>query len=508
MQKIPKRGRPGYPSWIHALIKNQARAPQNRNLVATALVPLIKKLIKEQGELCPEDGTLEKLINAARAEPDPLDNPWSIAASLENGLDPKQTGELFEIWRFSLALDRPLTVRQARWVTYLRYLPKFPVYSFAPDNSPKGQYSAKVSKNLEMLRNSWYYSLLEICSENAKEEHFNSNNADSQFFPPWEHNTALRLDKVYKVALEPEVLEKIQKAGGSLIAPPNSVHSVEQAVWQHVRAEPPRHLEMMGGDDLPDEVLLEDSDLVAAYWLAYLSKGPLWNNLPRGERITRYFEKVRQSREDGGFMPDSGGFLDDSMYSRQLRIRSKTIQWVKTDNIRRLLLEPPLTGSFIEEWEIQSKANLPQIPFNATLLKTVGYEVTEEQMATWRKLHAAELLSAHPGFNSETQVRFICDDEDGDDIKALKEADQKVKSELENKRKERTQEFLDLVQSQGGPPDTYASGTIKDFWTTIRDEWVKRHPRHKKSSSYGPTEWREVKAQYEKLTSTPNGGQS
>jgi len=348
------------------------------------------------------------------------DKPWSVAASVHYGLPAEVTKDLFDIWRYSLAIDRPITIRQAKWIVYIRNL----FQSISTGNS----HSDKVNRNLWLIRQSWLYSTLERASRIMGEKYFDTANLDASFMPSWELATVLKLGKVSSIDYSREALNKLEKHGTSLTSPSVSVKSVEQAVWHSVRAEPPQHMEVMAYGST-DEVLSEEYDLVAAYWLTNLSKGPRWNDLPSRPGIHEYYQERRRLREQGHFVPDSGGFPDDSMYSRQLAIREKLFDWVKTDSKRRELLLTIRTGSVMETWSLMTKTDLPgesTPPFNATLLKTVGYEVTAEEMGSWLKLHELELQARHIGFNhvpSEVQERFIHDEQTYNDKEILGNAD-------------------------------------------------------------------------------------
>lgn len=433
------------------------------------------------------------------------DKPWSIGASVEYRLPPEANRDLFDIWRASLAMGSPISIRQAKWIVHIRNLFHEPI--------PTGNtYSDKVNRNLWLIRQSWLYSLLERTSQIMGEKYFDTTNLDAaSFMLNWERATALRLGNISTVSYSQEALAKIEKFGTPLTSPSISVSSVEDAVWRSVRSKPPKDMELMAEFTSPDEVLREEDDLVAAYWLTHLSRGPLWNDLPEQPDIKARLEYFRQElqrkREDyekaksegkPHMWVDSGGWPDDSLYSRQLSVRRRVIDWVRTDSLRRQLLRTVRTGSLIEQWVEMTKADMPDIPFNATLLKTVGYEVTSEQMEAWLKLHEKELCAQHRGFlrlPKTARKRFIYDEQTPDDKEALAEADAQVAIEY----KKREEEFIKLVEQKGGPPHKAGYEAIEDFWLSIRDEWIKKYPEYKKKSPYGYLQWQEVEAEYERL---------
>ncbi len=500
-----KRGRPSIKPHIKQLI--YTRALRDKDIPRLALAVELRKFIKdEMGEVPPTEETMIKLISEGRNLPlTDEDEPWSIGASVQYVLPPEANKDLFDIWRASLAMGSPISIRQAKWIIHIRNL--FP-QSFPPGlnellPSRQGAYSDKVNRNLLLIRQSWLYSLLERASHITGEKYFDTTNLDSAFMLNWERATALRLGKVSHLNYSQEALTKIEKFGTPLTSPSISVSSVEDAVWRSVRSKPPEDMKLMAEFASPDDVLQEEDDLVAAYWLSYLSKGPLWNNLPEQPEIQGAIKHVLET-EPRGFAISS--FPDDSMYSRQLCIRRKLLEWVKTDSDRRVLLHPVRTGSLIETWALANRVEGPGYatpPFNATLLKMVGYEVTPEQMETWLKLHEKELQALHEGFDllpADARERFILDKQTFDDKEALEDVDVKAKTSNETRQRQIEQEFIDLVEQKGGPPDNKAGyKAVENFWLSIRDEWIKKYPEYKKKSPYGYLQWQEVETEYERL---------
>ncbi len=424
-----------------------------RMLLADEIVERMRQS-RDIKDRLPERESIAKLISSARTYPkSSLDEPWSIAASVKYGISPEASKDLFDIWRFSLAMDRPISIRQAKWIAYIRNLFYQPI-------STGNRYSDKVNRNLWLIRQSWLYSILERASRIMGEEHFDTTDLDAaSFMPTWEYATALKLGKVSHVNYSQEAMTRIEKHGTSLTSPPHSVKSVEQAVWHNVRTEPPQHMEIMGLG-FTNEVLQEEDDLIAAYWLMYLSKGPLWNNLPERAEVSEILKARRQQREKGVFVPDSGGFPDDSLYSRQLAIRIRLREWVKKHS--------PMT---IRDYHTLT-AQHPALVLSPKLLTMVGYEVPPEDLKLYAKLHENELKQEHLGWDlipAEVQQRFINDNETDEDLDLLNNAD----SQKEIEKSKREQEFIKLVQQSGGEPKI---GKAK-FWQSIRAEWIKKYPK-------------------------------
>lgn len=260
------------------------------------------------------------------------DKPWSIAASSRYGISPEASKDLFDIWRFSLAIDRPISIRQAKWIVYIRNLFYQPI-------STGNRYSDKVNRNLWLIGQSWLYSILERASRIMGEQNFDTTDLDAaSFMLNWEHATAVKLGIVSQVKYSQEALTKIERYGTSLTSPSYSITSVEQAVWHNVRKEPPRDLEIMELG-LGEKALPEEADLVCAYWLNYLSKGPKWK------------------------------FLD---YLEQKKVRLKVLEGVK--KCSELLNK---TSPIPTPFEPSASEIIKNLEINPDILKIVGYDVPD-----------------------------------------------------------------------------------------------------------------------------------
>ena len=113
---------------------------------------------------------------------------------------------------------------------------------------------------------------------------------------PIEHLANSIFGNVSSITFSEEALAKIEKHGTSLTSPSHSVKTVEQAVWFSIRTKPPPDQEI-SDDIIPFiELLEEETDLIAAHWLMYLSKGSKW-------KLLSYFEQRKNPRHFriGGF---------------------------------------------------------------------------------------------------------------------------------------------------------------------------------------------------------------
>jgi len=271
---------------------------------------------------------------------------------------------------------------------------------------------------------------------------------------PLEHATALKFGKVSPVNYSQEALAKLEKHGTSLISPSHSIVSVEQAVWQNVRTEPPPDMELMD-IGLGEKPLPEEDDLISAYWLNYLSKGPKWKSLD-------YFE--------------------------QRRIRLDLRTWVQQHSNMSIR-------------DYYSKKGASPV-FNPKLSRQVEYEIAPEDDELWCSLHEKALKAEHDGWNTlpaDVQQRFIHDEQTDDDLTLLEDADNQSKV----RRKQREQEFIELVQHQGGVPVGKSRKEKKTFWKSIRDEWIKKYPSYAKNKLWYPQP-REFEYKYARLIKERN----
>lgn len=138
-----KRGRKAIKPSIKNLIF--AKALKDKGMPRLALAIELRNLIEEMGEIPPTEETIMRLISKARNHPaSPLDEPWSIGTLAEYDITPEAFPKIVEIQNLRRNVEKPLTIREAKWVGRLYTL----------------------SSNLtELDALSTYYSMREISSE-------------------------------------------------------------------------------------------------------------------------------------------------------------------------------------------------------------------------------------------------------------------------------------------------------------------------------------------------------
>jgi hypothetical protein len=106
-----------------------ATVAENPQASREALIPVIRGRVQAAGKTQPATTTLLKLISRYKNRPtSDLDEPWSLASLRENDLPAECLPALTQIWRLTLSLDQPLTIRQAYWAARLHALFPNPLY--------------------------------------------------------------------------------------------------------------------------------------------------------------------------------------------------------------------------------------------------------------------------------------------------------------------------------------------------------------------------------------------
>ena len=120
-----RRGRPAIKPYIHEMIRReilleQGQPPERRLPVNVLADQIQRRLIEKNEKRVPRLSTLEKYISFYRSTTS-LDEPWSLGEStkLEYDIPGDATGILLELWKYSLEIGYPFTLRHARWIARL-----------------------------------------------------------------------------------------------------------------------------------------------------------------------------------------------------------------------------------------------------------------------------------------------------------------------------------------------------------------------------------------------------
>ena len=112
-----KRG-PKIPPKTMAFI-NQA-AVEYSNVDRVRLADVLIEELGERGWITPSLETLKRYISAARNSVTTEDEPWTLGRSIKNGIPTEANSDLLEIWKRCILAGRKLTIREAKWIAYLR----------------------------------------------------------------------------------------------------------------------------------------------------------------------------------------------------------------------------------------------------------------------------------------------------------------------------------------------------------------------------------------------------
>ncbi|MBI2853299.1 MAG: hypothetical protein HYX87_00060 [Chloroflexi bacterium] len=252
-----------------------------------------------------------------------VDKPWELGSLVQHPEIPADAvPDLFAAWKLSLALGRPLTVRQAQWIARLRPM-------FAHIKSPNRiQY---------MLYWGWRYATREYITGILEGPAAPVSTADldaAQALGFWQGQVAQSIRAVPSQSdISPEELVRRAEEPDKPTFMNVPSFSAEVAVglqtfdWQ----DGPWLQQVQAQQQ--EEGLSEESEWIYAICLQYLGKAPKWNDLPIEDRKT---------------------------IARQLK------EWSKTDWRQKwkenLALEPTAVASIPPD-----------------LLRSVGYEVPENE---------------------------------------------------------------------------------------------------------------------------------
>lgn len=127
-----KRGRPAIKPHIEKLIVSRVsedrEKPRKEWTPRKALAFELQREIEGMDEPAPELSTLEKRISdySNKIKPEPEDNPWSVSALAlaDYDIPAEAVPVVMKAWARALEEEKPLTIRQARWIGRLYYLLK------------------------------------------------------------------------------------------------------------------------------------------------------------------------------------------------------------------------------------------------------------------------------------------------------------------------------------------------------------------------------------------------
>ncbi|MFC1848442.1 hypothetical protein ACFLXV_03945 [Chloroflexota bacterium] len=231
--------------------------------------------IELMAEIPPTEETLMKMISSYRSKgSDDLDKPWTLAESLLLGFPIETTPSLLRTWRYSQALGKPFSIRQAKWASYL---------------------GTVISNISELYEWSYSYSSFEKGYKLRELDFNNSCDLDgSLMMSMFENATASLLGKIIPVPMF---------GGGILVSPSSVDRPIEDAYLAsktaeeealsiiHSKSPDPSQASLDFKSDLDllpslRELELNETQIwIYVHWLTALSKGPKFTQMRRDEVI-------------------------------------------------------------------------------------------------------------------------------------------------------------------------------------------------------------------------------
>jgi predicted transcriptional regulator len=90
-----------------------------RMLLADAMLKEMRQS-RDVGDKLPERESIAKLISKTRTHKTSDDSPWSLGVSKTLDISPEATADLLKVWKCCLAIGHTLTIREAKWVALIR----------------------------------------------------------------------------------------------------------------------------------------------------------------------------------------------------------------------------------------------------------------------------------------------------------------------------------------------------------------------------------------------------
>jgi len=319
---------------IDELLQLEATQLQSRAIKKNYRSGWFRTRVAEDLKFDEEDGpslrTYEVYLQKMRPKrelADPLDDPWTLSASIDHNIPPSSTQALLKAWRICQAIDHTLTIRQAKWIAYL---------------------STVITSTPDLLSWAGEYAQSER-SEKLLFGKFDSSDIDAAFTMTYaESGTASLLGKLMPVigpylGRETRPLQITDDPEDALFAARISEYRALNKI--HIDPYQPSNnipLRLHSYDDdlprLQDLNFLPSQLWVHAHWLTGLSQGPEWQNMERKQII----EIITELRQWISKLPEFMSELADNTQSYM----SHTNQTVKLEDLATF---PIMPGDLIDK---------------------------------------------------------------------------------------------------------------------------------------------------------------
>ena len=299
--KREKRGNPGYPEEVKRCAKDTKL--MNPDDSARVILAKLKKFFPRYASVqrSLEERTVRNWIEKVKL-PEPEDEDlytWNLGMSHKFGIPPEANKGLLQVWRYSLAIGHPLTIREARWTACL-------LSAFAWQNEGE-----KESRRIMRLR---YYACIYARREwgsGILGETCDTPDLDAGLFMPLsEYEMAAALGDLPAIpwqawpdwpAEQREKLEK-EKLSIKVGSPFRGSSAGEHVLWDMAKEFGKAYEEFDAFEKVVyslNDISSVEEDLLFAYSLRYLGKGPKWPSLSEKQHeevMLRLIDWMKQKR--------------------------------------------------------------------------------------------------------------------------------------------------------------------------------------------------------------------
>ena len=251
---------------------------KRRDAIATEL----QAAIEARRERVPAYETLLKMISEYRSKGQTeLDTPWSLGSLANHYLPTDDLSDVVEVWKRCLAIETPFTIREARWVTWLR--------STIPDLEESGW--DRESRLGVLYAWASQYALRERATEALGIDNDTWDlDAELVSMGAWEWHTALsvgalaprfaRREENRRISDREDAIERDSAHYSPVIGgwPHEAVERELGGLDGWITAESERATSQ--GSWKFEPIASPEESRVYAYWLRHLSKGPNWDGIP------------------------------------------------------------------------------------------------------------------------------------------------------------------------------------------------------------------------------------
>ncbi len=241
LKQSKRRGNPGTPpDVINAIRFLKEKYP---DVSAKVICQKLGGRLAGKKSSLPTERTVRNILaRSGSLKQEDIDGPWSLGASASYDIPAEASSDLLKIWKWSVMAGRNFTIREAKWAARLRSIVRF--------------------ENLLFFA-SMYAIQERMCKDNKK---FNTSNLDAWLIfersEVWIYHLLVISGKFAGIFGGDKLEEFYGNAWLDWIGDPGK--SIEG-----ILNISPKHI----------QTLSKEADMVYAFWLRLLSRGPRWDGL-------------------------------------------------------------------------------------------------------------------------------------------------------------------------------------------------------------------------------------